>query len=48
MPLIHVVKPLVTGEPSVLRSIMNFYFCMDGDLPGASPHQCRGFFIPES
>jgi len=23
---------------------MNFYFYVDGDLPGVSPHQCRGFF----
>lgn len=45
MPLIHKARLIVTGEPSVLWSIVNFYFCMDGDLPRVSPHQCRRFFI---
>lgn len=39
VPLIHKVKPLMTGEPSVLLSIMNFYFCMDRDWSEPSPLQ---------
>lgn len=48
VPLIHKVKPFTTGEPSVLLSIVNFYFCMDGDLPGVDSHHCTGFLISES
>lgn len=48
VPLIHKVKPLTTGEPGVLLSIVNFYFCIEEDLPGVNSHPCRGFLISES